>query len=897
MRCDEIRQDRTDPSFRVTNNKHRMDDEDLAAILTSTSTDATTTSRAQLDEKHSQKSDLASSFLSTLSDDSLIDYITNNNDGNPSPAPTVTTTTEPEYTRGDYFHEKKARQDEQDQLLREQYRTNLGAEPPQIFQNCIIYINGYTVPGRLQLHEMIVLHGGKFLHHLSAKKKVTHIIASNLPLKKRLEFQNYKVVKPDWIVQSIAQGKLLPWQDFALLTNLDERQKKLPLLLPKKQDSKTIVDCNDPNFISSYFQNSRLHHLSTWKSDLRAKFLNEMDFTRTIEKTDPLTIFHFDFDCFFATVAYMYKDPQLKCDMDVDPIVVCHGNKNSDIASCNYVARKYGIKNGMWVSQAEKLCPANVKLITLPYNFEQFAKKSEIFYNVLKDSNFFDLILPMSIDEAICVMVLDPMSNREKLETICRDIRAKVFTETKGCSISVGCADSLILARLNLKKSKPNGAFILNSNELDSDFLNEFKPDDLPGVGYSIVSKLREKFSTSNLTLQDLKNESTLISLQDCVGQKLGLKIHLALQGKDDEESSKLIYDPESILERKSLSLEINWGVRFNEINQVDTFIDRCCQYLHEKLNDLEKLTPQITLKIMKRAPDAPIEPAKYLGMGRCVPFNKSSRLGTPTNELGIIATEVKSLYRIIGCPPNEVRGVSIQFNKLCSPSINQQPALKLPFVKLNAPPNNIQDKTNHEFKKRKISLETPTMRLISPPKKFDILTSFEEKFIENLPTQIGEELKKDLRIKKKIQQTKRKEIEEEITKRQDLVKNYKSHFFSENSLFEPIKFQNISNFKKISQMIMEWVDGTLREGGPHERDVKLFEKYLIRLCDSNRVHLVLRLSNLISNKLNVCPRRDNEERGFQEWERILMKLMVPILNRNKHTFQTVRKLDIDYDL
>lgn len=39
----------------------------------------------------------------------------------------------------------------------------------------------------------------------------------------------------------------------------------------------------------------------------------------------------------------------------------------SEIASCSYEARKYGIRNGMFLGQAIKMCP---DLKTLPYDFE-----------------------------------------------------------------------------------------------------------------------------------------------------------------------------------------------------------------------------------------------------------------------------------------------------------------------------------------------------------------------------------------------------------------------------------------------------------------------------------------------------------------------------------------------
>ena len=67
---------------------------------------------------------------------------------------------------------------------------------------------------------------------------------------------------------------------------------------------------------------------------------------------------HIDFDCFFVSVGVLSR-PHLAG----KPVAVCHGqsgfdrkegghssdsfNSRSEVASCNYVARKKGLKNGI----------------------------------------------------------------------------------------------------------------------------------------------------------------------------------------------------------------------------------------------------------------------------------------------------------------------------------------------------------------------------------------------------------------------------------------------------------------------------------------------------------------------------------------------------------------------
>ncbi|EDO15054.1 hypothetical protein Kpol_367p9 [Vanderwaltozyma polyspora DSM 70294] len=872
------------------------------------------------------------SFLSSLDDDSLIQYVEHisqngtttyanddagnmdlNKNTNDDDLSKKQNPKRKNYTRGDYFRDKRAKQAKQDKIL-----LNNNKDKLKIFENCTIYINGHTNPDRLKLHELIVIHGGKFLHFLSAKGSATHIVASKLPLKKKLEYANYKVVNPDWIMNSINAGKLLPWQEYSLVSDVNFGQSKLKLknLEIKNGDTSSVINCNDPSFIENYFKNSRLHHLSTWKSELRSNFVQDLlssNTRRKIQKEDTLKIFHVDFDCFFATVAAL-SVTDMAIDINKDAILVCHGSKNSDIASCNYVARNLGIKNGMWVSRAEKLCPKGMKLICLPYNFEQIELKSKIFYNVLKELELFQLILPISIDEAICVISNpDPFID---LNGVCETIRNLVHQETGGCTVSIGCAESLILARLALRLGKPDGYYVVNSNSdiaNNVEFWKKFKITDLPGFGNATLNKLDEQFNIKDQnSLYNLQQLVINNDLKNILGNKTSEKLNLALKGLDDNESTKMIYDPDEVFKRKSLSMEINWGIRFENIGQVDVFIDRCAKYLVDKLINMNSKIDQVTLKISRKAKSAPENPLKYMGMGLCDSFSKNSKLGLPTSDIGIIATEVKSLFRMLSCPPTELRGVSIQFNKLIDTN-DVDYRLKLPFKKIivddtfNKIPEKLKPTIRKELNKREIAIFSSRTGSLQPKKQIDKKfspTKEEEKFIQELPTQIRKEVIHDLTIIKKAKHSKLDDVKESARKRENNFRQSKFHFQGKDSIFKQISFQGETSFKKISKLVTNWINATLNDAGPHVKDVKLFEKYLIKLANTNRIHMVLSLVELVSNQLNLNSTNEtlnvynnSVETGFQQWEQVLLNRMIPILNKNKHTFQTERKLNIEFNI
>lgn len=633
---------------------------------------------------------------------------------------------------GTYFAAKsKAQQAEDEQYLTwdHQRRVEQGLSPelPPIFEGCIIHVNGHTRPGIQTLHKLIILYGGKFLHHLSSKGSVTHVIASRLTPRKEIEFKNYKVVKPEWITESIEKGKKLNWSDYSVI-KVDYGQKRLPFeeqgneepnqpdeepaedvhngeqidLSPLTQEEDKplnddvaideAIDARHPDFLKIFFAKSRLHHLSTWKSDLRAEFLT-IALNQTTEKkfhkekssssyAQSKVIMHVDFDCFFATASAL-KHPEI--DFKNTPVCVSYGgnsaSSSADVASCNYVCRKFGVKNGMWVRSAKRLCP---ELVCLDYDFPTYEKISKQFYNILVDLKP-DCIFPVSIDEALLdvTSLVDELDQVKSVEKLCSDLRSKIYELTK-CSVSTGCSHNVLLAKLALRRAKPEGQFYLH-NEI-AEFLRDISIRDLPGTGYSIQNKLIQEVFPSSYETEHRVTISHLLKIDKSklikvFGVKTGTKLYDYARGRDDT-SIDISENPQEFM-RKSVSIDVNWGIRFDTMEQVDKFLFNLGKEMSTRLNNLKMCAFQMTLKILKRAKDAPIEPPKYLGCGKCDALSKSSRFGIPTDEFRVFGTEARSLFRNIGCDPIELRGVSISVAKLV-PKDQVGNQKRLPFKKVD---------------------------------------------------------------------------------------------------------------------------------------------------------------------------------------------------------------------
>lgn len=430
---------------------------------------------------------------------------------------------------------------------------------------------------------------------------------------------------------------------------------------PKIRKSSTA----NPDFLKQFYSESRLHHLSTWKANLKSsmqRLAAEKGLSNRKVKSRPGSrkyIMHVDFDSFFCTVSLKSHPEYLD-----KPSVVAHSTgAGSEIASCNYVARKYGVKNGMWMKRALELCP---DLKVLPYDFPAYEEVSRQFYDAILGLG--GIVQSVSVDEALVdatdVVLAAAESHgigveegsiwreQQKVDEIALALRNKI-KENTDCAVSVGIGANILQAKVALRKAKPDGQFQLRPEQV-MEVIGDLKVEELPGVAYSIGGRLEELGVKLVKDLRDIPKDRLVTIL----GPKTSDKLHDYARGIDRTEVGE---QPP----RKSVSAEVNWGIRFINQTEAEEFVYNLCKELEKRLVNEQVKGKHLTVKIMRRALDAPLDPVKHLGHGKCDSFNKSAAFGVATHDYEIIGKEAVSILRSFRFSPGDLRGIGVQMTKL----------------------------------------------------------------------------------------------------------------------------------------------------------------------------------------------------------------------------------------
>ncbi|XP_053444353.1 DNA repair protein REV1 isoform X2 [Nycticebus coucang] len=480
---------------------------------------------------------------------------------------------------------------------------------------------------------------------------------------------------------------------------------------------------SDCSFISDFYAHSRLHHISMWKCEL-TEFVNTLQRQSSgifpgreklkkmktgrsalvVTDTGNMSvlssprhqscIMHVDMDCFFVSVGIRNRpdlkgkpvavtsnrgtgraplrpgaNPQLEWQYYQNKILKGRADipdssmwenqdsaqingidsvlSKAEIASCSYEARQVGIKNGMFFGYAKQLCPS---LQAVPYDFHAYKEVARAMYETL--ASYTHNIEAVSCDEALVDITEILAETRLTPDEFASAIRMEIKDQTK-CAASVGIGSNILLARMATRKAKPDGQYHLKPEEVD-DFIRGQLVTNLPGVGRSMESKLT---SLGIKTCGDLQY-MTMAKLQKEFGPKTGQMLYRFCRGLDDRPVR-------TEKERKSISAEINYGIRFTQPREAEAFLLSLSEEIQRRLEAAGMKGKRLTLKIMVRKPGAPVEPAKFGGHGICDNITRTVTLDQATDSAKIIGKATLNMFHTMKLNISDMRGVGIQVNQL----------------------------------------------------------------------------------------------------------------------------------------------------------------------------------------------------------------------------------------
>jgi DNA polymerase IV (DinB-like DNA polymerase) len=168
-------------------------------------------------------------------------------------------------------------------------------------------------------------------------------------------------------------------------------------------------------------------------------------------------IFHLDMDHFYTAVEEQFR-PELKG----KPVIVGadpkEGKGRGVVSTSNYEARKFGVRSGMPISRAWKLCP---KGMYLPVNMELYVRiSSEIMDTARKYAVKFE---QWGIDEAF-LDVTSRVRDYAEAEALARQIKKEIF-QREGLTCSIGISHNKLVAKIASDMQKPDGLTIVNEED------------------------------------------------------------------------------------------------------------------------------------------------------------------------------------------------------------------------------------------------------------------------------------------------------------------------------------------------------------------------------------------------------------------------------------------------
>jgi DNA polymerase IV (DinB-like DNA polymerase) len=288
-------------------------------------------------------------------------------------------------------------------------------------------------------------------------------------------------------------------------------------------------------------------------------------------------IFHVDMDHFFTAVEER-ENPEYKG----KPVIVGADPKSGKgrgvVSTCNYEARKFGVRSGMPISKAWKLCP---QAIYLPVNYELYTKVSERIMSLLR--KYADKFEQWGIDEAF-LDVTSKVKDYAEAEALAMEIKREIY-EKEGLTCSIGVGPNKLVAKIASDYKKPDGLTIVKEEEAEN-FLAPLPVRKLLWVG----RKTEQKLKTMGIkTIDDLARYDPT-ALAEVFGV-MGIQMYLMAHGID---KSKV----EERGEIKSISRETTFEEDTSDFDFVLMALDRLSEEVHKDVLRQNLYFKTVTVKV-----------------------------------------------------------------------------------------------------------------------------------------------------------------------------------------------------------------------------------------------------------------------------------------------------------
>jgi DNA polymerase IV (DinB-like DNA polymerase) len=340
-------------------------------------------------------------------------------------------------------------------------------------------------------------------------------------------------------------------------------------------------------------------------------------------------VIHVDLDAFFAAIEERER-PEIRG----KPVIVGAdpkaGRGRGVVSTCNYEARKFGIRSGMPIAVAWRKCRTAVYL---PVNFELYEAVSAKIMQILK--RHADRFESWGIDEAY-LDVSKRAGSYDRAIKIAKAIKAEIRQKEKlTCSIGIG--PNKLIAKIASGFKKPDGLTVVRPSQM-LEFLRPLNPLVIPGIGPKTAAVLRDLGITTIGQLRRLRKTE----LSEHFG-KVGIWFYEAARGIDTSPVQEVWII-------KSIGRQHTFERDTRDIKLLYAQIKEQAADIHSELVGQRFLYRTVTLTV------------RYQDF---TTIQRSKSLATPTQSIELIAGVSKELLALALRDPRKIRLIGVRVSRL----------------------------------------------------------------------------------------------------------------------------------------------------------------------------------------------------------------------------------------